>query len=79
MNKLESKVELSPEERDLLDPDERGEWQSVNHLQEKRQQYQAYASAGAGSGWDCEHRTACTRPDSDSTESSHGRHIASEL
>jgi predicted DNA binding CopG/RHH family protein len=45
MNNLESKVELSPEERDLLDSYERDEWQSVNHLQEKRRQYQAYASA----------------------------------
>ena len=45
MKRPQSEVELNPEERDLLDSYERDEWQPVGHLQEKRQRYQAYASA----------------------------------
>ena len=45
MKKQQAKLELSPEEQDRLDSYERDEWRSVSHLQEKRQQYQAYASA----------------------------------
>jgi len=45
MKKLQTEPELSPDEQDLLDSFERDEWQSISHLQEKREQYQAYASA----------------------------------
>ncbi len=45
MKKLQIEPGLSLEEQDLLDSYDRDEWRSVNHLQEERQQYQAYASA----------------------------------
>ncbi len=36
---------LETEERELLESYERGEWQSIDALQEKLQQYQSYATA----------------------------------
>ncbi len=45
MKKPQIEPGLSLEEQDLLDSYDRDEWRSVSHLQEKRQQYQAYASA----------------------------------
>jgi len=45
MKKQQTKPELSREEQDLLDSYERDEWRSVDHLQEQREQYRAYASA----------------------------------
>jgi predicted DNA binding CopG/RHH family protein len=36
---------LDAEEQTLVDSYERGAWQSIGDLQEKRQHYQAYASA----------------------------------
>jgi len=38
---------LDPEEREILESYERGEWQSIGTLHE-RQQYQAYAVAAVG-------------------------------
>jgi len=37
--------QLEPEEQELLDSYERDEWQSVDKLQERLRQYQAYAIA----------------------------------
>ena len=34
---------LNPEERELVNSVERGEWQSVDHLAEEIQRYQSYA------------------------------------
>jgi predicted DNA binding CopG/RHH family protein len=45
MKKSQIEPGLSPEEQELLDSYDHDEWRSVNHLQEARQQYQAYASA----------------------------------
>lgn len=42
---MTNKVKLDTEERELLDSYERGEWHSISPLQEKLQQYQAYATA----------------------------------
>lgn len=38
-------LELDTEERELLDSYERGEWQSIDILREKLEQYQSYATA----------------------------------
>lgn len=38
-------LKLDTEERELLDSYERGEWQSIDTLQEKLEQYQSYATA----------------------------------
>jgi predicted DNA binding CopG/RHH family protein len=37
-------LRLDAEERELLDSYERGEWQSIDILQEKLEQYQSYAT-----------------------------------
>ncbi len=42
---MTNKLKLDQEERKLLDSYERGEWRSIGALQEKLQQYQAYAMA----------------------------------
>jgi predicted DNA binding CopG/RHH family protein len=38
-------IHLEPEEQDLLDSIERGEWRSVPNLQDEIKRYQRYASA----------------------------------
>ena len=38
-------IHLDPEEQDLLDSIERGEWQSIPHLQDEIKRYQRYAEA----------------------------------
>jgi len=38
-------LKLDTEERELLDSYERGEWQSIDILREKLEQYQSYATA----------------------------------
>ena len=38
-------LKLEPEEQELLDSFERDEWRSVDKLQERLRQYQAYATA----------------------------------
>lgn len=42
---MTNKLKLDTEERELLDSYDRGEWHSIGTLQEKLQQYQAYATA----------------------------------
>jgi len=38
-------IHLDPEEQDLLDSIERGEWQSLPNLQDENKRYQRYAEA----------------------------------
>lgn len=42
---MTDELKLDTEERELLDAYERGEWHSIGALQEKLEQYQAYATA----------------------------------
>lgn len=42
---MNHKVDLEPEERELLDSYERDEWQSIERLQERLGEYRAYAIA----------------------------------
>lgn len=40
---------IDPEEQDILDSVERGEWQSVSNVEEEIKRYQSYAAAATAS------------------------------